>query len=322
MLKRCLTFILPLAIALGAPAAIAQEPASTKPIISRHVIGLKGVKHDTNGLLFIEHDEIHFDAGKTRATLSIASIEDIFIGSETTQAGGKMGDVAQGAAMAAPYDSGAAVTLLLRQKVDVLTVTYRDPTGGLHAAIFALPKNRATQFRADLIAAGAHPANGYFAIQGPGVIQTLSAGAPMNPPTPSPSALFRGSPVLIDPIGFDVRVPAEFRFAIYEAMVEQVTNSGVFSKVYRSGDHQAENIPGLVTLHTDMDKFKQGNQTERELITVMGATKITVTVSLTRLGGANVAAYRVEGKVRFFGENLDVTRDLAKRIAKLLDKNS
>jgi hypothetical protein len=144
----------------------------------------------------------------------------------------------------------------------------------------------------------------------------------MNPPTPSPSALFRGSPVLIDPIGFDVRVPAEFRFAIYEAMVEQVTNSGVFSKVYRSGDHQAENIPGLVTLHTDMDKFKQGNQTERELITVMGATKITVTVSLTRLGGANVAAYRVEGKVRFFGENLDVTRDLAKRIAKLLDKNS
>jgi hypothetical protein len=43
----------------------------------------------------------------------------------------------------------------------------------------------------------------------------------------------------------------------------------------------------------------------------------------TGLGGPAFffACNRIHGKVRFFGENLGVTNDLAKRIAKLLRKN-
>ena len=303
-----------LTLALSSPLALAQNPVPQKAITCRHVIGLEGIKRDVNGILFIENGEIHFDVGKPRATISIPSIEDVFIGTELTQAGGKVGEVAKGAAMAAPYDSGAALTLLLQQKVDVLTITFRDSHHGLHAAIFALPKHRAGPFRDALVANGA-PSNPAPVTRSP---SSYPAAPPADPPAPIPSASFHGLPVVIEPLGWDVKVPAEFRYAIYEALVERVENSGVFSFVYRSGDHRAETAKDLVTLYTDVDKFKQGNQTERELVTVMGATKITVTVTLVRRGGVIRQAYKVEATVRFFGENLGVTLDLARRIAKLL----
>src|SRR5882724_8877819 len=102
----------------------------------RHLVGMQHVKHGSVGLLQIKPNELHFDAGRSRGVIPISAIEDIFVGTETTQAGGKLGQVAKGAAMAAPYDSGAALTLLMIQKVDVLTIAYRDSDNGLHAAIF------------------------------------------------------------------------------------------------------------------------------------------------------------------------------------------
>ena len=59
-------------------------------------------------------------------------------------------------AMAAPYESGKALTILMRTKVDILTVAFHDPEGGLHGAIFALPIGQADLMRMQLIQAGAH----------------------------------------------------------------------------------------------------------------------------------------------------------------------
>ncbi len=75
----------------------------------RHVVGMQKVKPDATGLLLIESKELHFDAGKSRGVIPISAIEDIYVGSETTEGGGKLGELARGAAMAAPYDSGAAL---------------------------------------------------------------------------------------------------------------------------------------------------------------------------------------------------------------------
>ena len=44
----------------------------------------------------------------------------------------------------------------MRNKVDVLTVSYHDTDGSLHGAIFALPIGQAEAMRAQLIQAGAH----------------------------------------------------------------------------------------------------------------------------------------------------------------------
>ena len=116
----------------------------------------------------------------------------------------------------------------------------------------------------------------------------------------------------------DVQIPAEFRFAIYERLVERIGASGTFQKVYRTGDHAADGIPDLVTLHTKVEGFKEGSQTKRELTTVLGATKVDVIASVTARDGRVLMDQKITGRVRFFGENLGVTKDLAKRITKLV----
>src|SRR5580692_896463 len=116
----------------------------------------------------------------------------------------------------------------------------------------------------------------------------------------------------------DVQIPAEFRFAVYERLVERVVESGAFQKVYRAGDRAADGVPDLVTLHTKVELFKEGSQTKRELTTVFGATKVDVTASVTARDGHSLMDQKITGRVRFFGENLGVTNDLAKRISKLV----
>jgi hypothetical protein len=119
----------------------------------------------------------------------------------------------------------------------------------------------------------------------------------------------------------DVQIPAEFRFAIYERLVERMRASGTFKKVYRSGDREAAGIPDLVTLHTTIDKFKEGSQMKRELTTVFGATSVDVSATVTARDGHTLMDHKITGRVRFFGENLGVTNDLAKRTSKLVAKS-
>ncbi|HWE49832.1 MAG TPA: hypothetical protein VG273_08590 [Bryobacteraceae bacterium] len=116
----------------------------------------------------------------------------------------------------------------------------------------------------------------------------------------------------------DVQIPPEFRFAVYESLVDRVRASGAFTKVYREGDHAADGVADLVTLHTRVDAFNEGSQTKRELTTVLGATTVDVTATVTGHDGKTLVDHKITGRVRFFGENLGVTNDIAKRITKLV----
>ena len=298
---------------LGAAVCGLAQPAENN-VNGRHVIGLSDVKRNSAGKLTIQNGVLRFDAGKTSGEAPVASIEDVAIGSETTQGGGKAGRVAKTAAIAAPYDSGAALELLLRKKVDVFTVSFRDSGGGLHYLILALPKGQGEQKRSQLIAAGAH-------VSAPGgqeVKEEKPAASEVNTAT---GEKLSASAIQIEPVSAgDVRIPVEFRSAVYEFLVERVRQSGKFKQVFRSGDRAAADVPDLVTLHTTVEKFKQGSQLEREVTTVLGATKVDVRASLTARDGRELLDRHLQGKVRFFGENLGVTNDLAKRIAKLLSK--
>jgi hypothetical protein len=116
----------------------------------------------------------------------------------------------------------------------------------------------------------------------------------------------------------DVQIPAEFRYAVYESLIERVRASGVFQKVYRTGDRAADSIPDLVTLHSRVDAFKEGSQAKREITTVLGATSVDVAASVTARDGRTLLDHKITGRVRFFGENLGVTNDIAKRITRLV----
>jgi hypothetical protein len=295
----------------SAVSGLAQPAANV--VEGRYVIGLDNIKRNRTGKITNVDGALQFQTGTTNAKIPVASIDDIYVGRETTQAGGKAGTAAKTAAMAVPYDGGAPLKILLRTNVDILTLSNRDSNGGLHFAILALPKGQGEQQRTQLVAAGARvsqPVNQEFKERSPAAPAVQQK---------TKRQKFSASAIQIEPVDAgDVRIPPEFRAAVYEFLIIRVRDSGVFHKVFRSGDREAAAVPDLVTLHTTVENFKEGSQMKRELTTVLGATKLDVAASVTGRDGHVVLDGTVHGKVRFFGENLGVTNDLAKHIAKLL----
>ena len=159
-MKLTTTLIVALGAASLAPAqtATSSSPGTTtaaNPNV-RHVIGLDTIQRNATGKLMVQDGALQFTTGKAENKIAISSIDDIFIGTETTQSGGKTGTAVKTAAIAAPYGSGKALTIMMRTKVDILTVAFHDPDGAVHGAIFALPIGQAEQMRSQLMQAGAH----------------------------------------------------------------------------------------------------------------------------------------------------------------------
>jgi len=116
-------------------------------------------------------------------------------------------------------------------------------------------------------------------------------------------------------------VPAEFRIALYENLVNQLQKKGKFQHVYRDGDSNASGAADLVVLHSSIRGFKGGSERARQVTTVAGATSIKVHCQFTTADGQTVLERDVKGKVRFFGGNLRATYDFAKKAADITDEN-
>jgi hypothetical protein len=133
-----------------------SAPASDANPRVRHIVGLEGVKRNATGSLSVQNGILEFKGSTAGSKVQVSSVDDIFIGTEVTQGGGRTGSLIKKAAIAAPYGSSSALPILMRTKVDILTVTFRDADGALHGAIFALPKGKAGEMRDQLVRAGAH----------------------------------------------------------------------------------------------------------------------------------------------------------------------
>lgn len=130
---------------------------------------------------------------------------------------------------------------------------------------------------------------------------------------------FKSDAVQIDPVKSNqVAMSPEFRVAIYENLVEEVTKAGAFRRVYRSGDRRSTVDPDLLTLHMTVEGFKRGSEKEREVTTVAGWTLIKADVQLVTRDDRVLMDHQVEGRVRLFGGNLRATHDLAKKVSKLI----
>jgi len=125
--------------------------------------------------------------------------------------------------------------------------------------------------------------------------------------------------IQVEPVMADEgQLPPDFSMAVYENLLAQLVKTNTFQHVYRSGDHQAEGVPNLLILHMTLLNFERGNQTERSVTTVKGATKVQVHLKVSARDGNALVEKDVQGTVRFFGENLKATYALAKRIAEAL----
>jgi hypothetical protein len=110
-------------------------------------------------------------------------------------------------------------------------------------------------------------------------------------------------------------IPEDTRIATYENVILQLTKTKKFQHVYRSGDRTAADVPDLVILRVIPQDFKKGSQKQREVTTVSGSTSIKVKIQFASRDGKILREKVVEGKVRFYGENLRATYDLAKKVA-------
>jgi hypothetical protein len=124
----------------------------------------------------------------------------------------------------------------------------------------------------------------------------------------------------VDPGDFDLA--DSFQVAIDENLVGELNKTKQFERVLREGDRNAGNVPNLLVLKTTVEKYTPGSETQRAVTTISGATKLTVRSQLLTGDGKIVLERTVNGEVRFFGSNLQVTHNLARNIAKALKQSS
>jgi hypothetical protein len=119
----------------------------------------------------------------------------------------------------------------------------------------------------------------------------------------------------------EIKLPAEFQVALYENLIQQLGKRASFLHVYRDGDHDAAHAPELIVLHSTVRGFKAGSEKMRQVTTVAGATSITIHCQFTDNQGKVLLERDVNGKVRFFGDNLKATYDFAKKAAVMVSEN-
>ena len=120
----------------------------------------------------------------------------------------------------------------------------------------------------------------------------------------------------------DVNLESAFRMAVYEDLLSELPKTKRFQQVFRTGDHHAADAPNLLILKTTVEKYTPGNETQRAVTTVTGATKLKVRSQLVTRDGQTILEQEVEGDVRFFGGNLRVTHNLAHNIAEKIKQST
>jgi hypothetical protein len=141
-------------LAWPASSGFAQEqaqPAAPASFNVKHVIGLEGIKHDTNGKVTVSKGTLEFATGPTKSSLATTSVQEVLTGADSQRlVGGTLGFLSG----FAPYESGRFLSLF-RTKIDTITIQYRDSDGGLHGVIFTLSPGQAAALKKQLLAEGA-----------------------------------------------------------------------------------------------------------------------------------------------------------------------
>lgn len=214
-------------------------------------------------------------------------------------------------AEAAPYGIGFAVTMS-RPAAYSLTLFYKDADGAVHGCVLVLPKDGGERIASSLapqLSPTDYPKTGELAHpeaqHAPG-IQMASESAKPSVEVALPSESIEG-------------VPSAFPAAVYENLIKQLSQSGLFSHVWRAGDiHRASDS---LVLRVDIQDWKKGSARGRGLGPFTGATTIKGSVSLEDRSGRAVFQGPVSGAKRTRGENIEAADSLAKHVRKALQKS-
>jgi hypothetical protein len=134
----------------------ASEPSNSTVMFSiraTHVLGFEGAGNNSTGTLSIQDRVLRFQRGsKPVVQITIASVQDVFLGDESKQVGGLPMTLGKAAV---PFGGGRVVSLFAHKKYDTLAVEYVANDGGIHGAIFELSEGQGKLLRDELAAMGA-----------------------------------------------------------------------------------------------------------------------------------------------------------------------
>lgn len=160
LIARALACLLPLICVSSGLAAQNHEEASSSPGVTiqvTHVLGFESIPKNASGNLSIQGNALRFQKTEgAGAQISVGAIQDVFVGQEDKQVGGKKMAVGRAAT---PFGGGHVIGLFSHKKYDTVTVEYLDQNGGFHGAIFQLNKGQAQVLENELVAEGAHVTN-------------------------------------------------------------------------------------------------------------------------------------------------------------------
>jgi hypothetical protein len=138
-------------LAAAASFALPTFGQDTDTVKAKHVLGLEEVKRNASGTLTIGNGNLEFTKGKIKNDVSATSITEVLQGADTQRTiGGALGTIS----MFGPYGSGRFLSLF-RTKIDTLSITYVDASGGIHGAVFTVPKGGGVPAKRALLAQGA-----------------------------------------------------------------------------------------------------------------------------------------------------------------------
>lgn len=120
----------------------------------------------------------------------------------------------------------------------------------------------------------------------------------------------------------DVNIEPAFTIAIYENLLQELAKTKQFNEVLRSGDRTADGLSDVLLLKTTVERYAPGSETMRAVTTVFGATKLKVRTQLSTRKGQIVLERELNGNVRFIGDNLRATHNLARHIALAVKKSN
>ncbi len=274
-----------------------------------HLVGLEDKPGATGDVAF-GGESMNFDVRGHSTVIPLRSILAFsIVHDDKPLIGGTKGKLAE----AAPYGVGFAVTMT-RPSVETLTLFYRDSYRGIHGCVLVLPKGTGEPVVSALSSVGLSPT--YYPKTGdlmplepqhdPGTQMTATAG------------LNRPSVEVTLPSESVDSIPSAFPAAVFENLIEQLTQSGLFAHVWRAGD--IRRTPDALVLHVDIENWKNGSARGRGLGPFTGATVIKSSVTLEDASGRTVFQGEVDGAKRTNGESLEATNSLAKHIRKALEK--
>lgn len=314
---KAVRFVLSILVAgLSVSAIHAQQPPS--PTKVEHLIGLTGMKENSEGTLTVEKGNLRFGRSKSSTEVAASTIQDVVTGSDSQRViRGTLGTLS----LFAPYGSGRFLSLF-RSKLDTLTIQYLDADGGVHGAIFTMPVNSAESAKNELVAAGARINTSKQIDPTADASNSLATkGAPEQARGNRPAKIDASAISAMMVESDEITLPAEFQISLYENLIEQLQKKSGFQHVYREGDRASVDAPKLVILHSTVRGFKKGSEMARDVTTVSGETTIRVHCEFTDKDGQLLLARDIQGKVRFFGGNLKATSDFAKKAAGVAHEN-